>query len=53
MELSPYRMHRIYIAANMNFALGSHDQEEMDNYNKIKKDIDDMKNDSLKKGVTL
>ena len=53
MALSPYRIHRIYIAAYMNFALGSDDQEEMDYHNKIEKEIDDMKNDYLKKGVTL
>ena len=43
MALSPYRIHRIYIAAYMNFALGSDDQEEMDYHNKIEKEIDDMK----------
>ena len=44
-------MHRIYLAATMNYALGSDDQEEMDYFNKIRKDIDDMKNKSIKKGI--
>ena len=51
MPLSPYRMHRIYLAATMNYALGSDDQEEMDYYEKIRKDIDCMKKKSIKKGI--
>ena len=53
MPLSPYRLHRIYLAATMNYALGSDDQEEMDYYNKIRKDIYDMKNKSIKKGIAF
>ena len=51
MTLSSYRMHRIYLAATMNYGLGSDDQEELDYYNKIRKEIVDMKKDSVKKGI--
>ena len=37
----------------MNYDLGSDDPEEFASYNKIKKEMDDMKKDSLKKGITL
>jgi len=37
----------------MNYGLGSDDPEELAYYNKIRKDIDDMKKDSIKKGITL
>ena len=53
MPLSPYRMHRIYIAATMNYGLGSENLEEIAYYNKIKKQIEDMKKDSVKKGIPL
>ena len=53
MPLSPYRMHRIYIAATMNYGLGSDNPEEIAYYNKIKKQIEDMKKDSVKKGIPL
>lgn len=53
MPLSSYRMHRIYLAATMNYDLGSDDLEELVFYNKIKKEIDDMKKDPLKKGIPL
>ena len=53
MPLSPYRMHRIYIAATMNYGLGSDDPEEIAYYNKIKKEMDEMKKDPIKKGITL
>jgi len=53
MPLSPYRMHRIYIAATMNYGLGSDNPEEIAYYNKIKKQIEDMKKDSVKKGIAL
>ena len=53
MPLSSYRMHRIYLAATMNYGLGSDDPEELVYYNKIKKEIDDMKKDSIKKGIPL
>ena len=53
MKLSPYRMHRIYIAATMNYGLGSDNPEEIAYYNKIKKQMQDMKKDSVKKGIPL
>ena len=46
-------MHRIYLAATMNYGLGSDDPEELAYYNKIKKKMDDMKKDSVKKGIPL
>ena len=53
MPLSSYRMHRIYLAATMNYGLGSDDPEELAYYNKIRKEMDDMKKDSIKKGITF
>ena len=53
MELSSYRMHRIYLAATMNYGLGSEDPEELAYYNKIRKEMNDMKKDPIKKGITL
>ena len=53
MPLSSYRMHRIYLAATMNYGLGSDDPEELAYYNKIRKEIDDMKKNSIKKGIPL
>ena len=53
MPLSSYRMHRIYLAASMNYGLGSDDQEELAYYNKIKKDMADMKKEPVKKGIPL
>ena len=53
MALSSYKMHRIYLAATMNYGLGSDDPEELAYYNKIKKEMDDMKNDPIKKGIIL
>ena len=50
MPLSSYRMHKIYIAATMNFSLGSDNPEELAYYNKIRKSMDDMKKHSVKKG---
>ena len=46
-------MHRIYLAATMNYGLGSDDPEELAYYNKIRKKIDDMKKDQIKKGIPL
>ena len=51
MPLSSYRMHRIYLAATMNYGLGSDDPEELAYFNKIRKNIDDMKKDPVKRGV--
>ena len=53
MPLSPHRVHRIYIAATMNYGLGSDNLEEIAYYNKIKKQIEDMKKDSVKQGIPL
>ena len=53
MALSSYRMHRIYLAATMNYGLGSDDPEELAYYNKIIKEIDDMKKEPVKKGISL
>ena len=53
MPLSSYRMHRIYLAATMNYGLGSNDPEELAYYNKIKKEMDEMKRNSVKKGIPL
>ncbi len=51
MSLSSYRMHRIYLAATMNYGLGSYDAEELAYYNKIRKEMDDMKKEAFKKGI--
>ena len=53
MSLSSYRMHRIYLAATMNYGLGSIDPEELAYYNKIIKEMDDMKKQPIKKGISL
>ena len=53
MPLSSYRMQKIYLAATMNYGLGSDYPEELAYYNKIRKEMDDMKKDSIKKGITL
>ena len=53
MSLSYYRSHRIYIAAIMNYGLGSNDHEELAYYNKIRKEMDDMKKEPVKKGIPL
>ena len=51
MPLSLYRMHKIYIAATMNYCLGSDNPEELAYYNKIRKEMDNMKKEPVKKGV--
>ena len=53
MPLSSYRMHRIYLAATMNYGLGSDDPEELAYYNKIRKEMDDMRKEPVKKGIPL
>ena len=53
MSLSSYRMHRIYLAATMNYGLGSNDPEELAYYKKIRKDMDDMKKEPFKRGIPL
>ena len=49
MSLPSHRKHLIYTAATMNYGLGSDDTEELAYYNKIRKEMDDMKNDPVKK----
>ena len=46
-------MHRIYLAATMNYGLGSDDPEELAYYNKIIKEMDDMKKEPVKKRKPL
>ena len=46
-------MHRIYLAATINYCLGSDDPEELEYYNKIRKEMDDMKKEPVKKGILL
>ena len=53
MALSSYRMHRIYLAATMGYGLGSDDLEEVAYFKKLRKEMDDMKKDSVKKGIPL
>ena len=53
MALSSYRMHRIYLAATMGYGLGSDDPEELAYYNKIRKEMDKMKKQPIKKGISL
>ena len=53
MSLSSYRMHRIYLSATMNYGLGSNDPEELAYFNKIRKDLKDMKKEPIKKGIIL
>ena len=53
MALSSYRIHKIYIAATMNYGLGSDDPEELAYYNKIRKEMDDMKRQPIKKGISF
>ena len=53
MTLSSYRMHTIYLAATMDYGLGSEDPEEIAYYNRLRKEMDDMKKDSIKKGIPL
>ena len=53
MPLSSYRMHRIYLAAIMNYGLGSDDPEELAYYNKLRKEMDKIEKDAVKKGIPL
>ena len=53
MTLSSYRMHRIYLAATMNYGLGSNDPEELAYYNKIRKEMDNMKKEPFQRGITF
>ena len=53
MPLSSYRMHKIYLAATMNYGLGSEDPEELAYYEKIRKEMAEMKKELVKKGIPL
>ena len=53
MPLSSYRMHRIYMAATMNYGIGSDNPEDFAYCNKIRKEMVDMKKEPVKKGVTF
>ena len=46
-------MHIIYLAATMNYRLGSDDPEELAYFNKIRKEMYDMKKEQVKKGIPL
>ena len=51
MALSSYRMHKIYLAATMNYGLGSEDPEELSYYKKLRGEISKMRKYSIKKGI--
>ena len=53
MALSSYRMHKIYLAATMKYGLGSNDPEEITYYKKIREEMDEMKKETVKKGIPL
>ena len=53
MALSSYRIHKIYLAATMRYGLGSNDPEELAYYNKIMEEMDEMKKETIKKGIPL
>ena len=46
-------MHRIYLAATMNYGLGSDDPEELAYYNKLRKEMKEIEKDAVKKGIPL
>ena len=50
MTLSPYRQHKIYLAATMGYGLGSEDPEEVAYYNQIKAE---MKQDREKRNIGI
>ena len=51
MPLSSYRMQKIYLAATLNYGLGSDNPEELTYYKKIRKEMDDMKYEKFKRGI--
>ena len=53
MSLSSYRMHKIYLAAIMNYGLGSDDPEELAYYNKLREEMNEIEKDAVKKGIPL
>ena len=46
-------MHKIYLAATMGYGLGSDDPEELSYYNRLRKEMNDVNQDSIKKGIPL
>ena len=44
-------MHKIYIEATMGYDLGSDDPEEFTFKNKLRKEMDEMKKESIKKTI--
>ena len=44
---------KLHLAATMNYGLGADDPEELAYYNKIRKEMDDMKKEPVKKGILL
>ena len=46
-------MHRIYLAATLNYGLGSDDPEELAYFNIIRKEIEEMKKETVKTGIPL
>ena len=46
-------MHRIYLAATMKYGLVSNDPEELAYYNKIREEMDNIKKDTVKKGIAI
>ena len=53
MALSFFRMHKIYLAATMGYNLGSNDPEELSYFKRLRKEMDDMKKDTVKKGISI
>tara|TARA_Y100001933_G_C18660761_1_gene422662 strand:- start:94 stop:285 length:192 start_codon:yes stop_codon:yes gene_type:complete len=53
MALSFFRMHKIYLAATMGYSLGSNDPEELSYFKRLRKEMDDMKKDTVKKGISI
>ena len=53
MALSSHRKHKIYLAATMKYGLGSNDPEELTFYNKVREEMDNIKKDTVKKGIPL
>ena len=53
MALSSYRIHKIYLAATMRYGLGSNDPEELAYYNKIREEMNEIKKETVKKGIPL
>ena len=53
MPLSSYRIHRILLAATMNYGLGSDDPEDLAYYNQIQKEMVDIKKYPIKKRLTF